>query len=158
MEQTEVCTYLTLLRELGETLANLTEVEQQKINAVRQDDLNALNDCMKQEQVLSLTLRGYEQKRLTLLRAQNMGDVPLGSLSTHVPEAYRADAKQVAESLLHQYALFKGAFEVAQNTLECNLHQIEKQLQNLGAEPASTSVYREGTPDLPTSLRTDFRA
>jgi len=158
VEQPEVCIYLTLLRDLGETLANLTEIEQQKINAVRQDDLSLLNDCMKQEQVLSLTLRGYEQKRQTILHAQNMDDVPLGSLSAHVPEAYRAEAKQVSESLLRQYQLFNGAFEVAQNTLECNLHQIEKLLHDLGAEPTPASAYHERALDLPPSLRTDFRA
>lgn len=156
MEQTEVSSYLILLRELGETLAKLTEVEHQKITAVRHDDLSLLNDCMKQEQVLTMTLRGYEQKRQTILQAQNVSDVTLRSISAHVPDAYRAEAKQVGETLLRQYQLFKGAFEVAQNTLECNLHQIEKHLQDLGSEPASG--YQEKTPDLPSSLRTDFRA
>lgn len=158
MQTSEVHDYLALLCELRETLEKLTEIEQKKTIAVRQDDLNLLNECMKQEQVLSLTLRGYEQKRLSTLSAWNLEHLPLSGLSSHVPPEQRLEAKRIAEELLRQYELFKGSMEVAQNTIECNLHQVEKHLNELGAAPTALSGYDGVTPELPSSLRTDFRA
>lgn len=158
MQTSEIQNYLSLLRELSQTLEKLTEIEQEKTMAVRQDDLNLLNECMKQEQALSLTLRGYEQKRQSILSAWNLEHLPLSGLSSHVPTEQRIETKRIAEDLLQQYELFKGSFEVAQNTIECNLHQVEKHLTQLGAAPSPVSGYNEVNPELPSSLRTDFRA
>lgn len=158
MQTSEVRDYLALLCELSQTLEKLTEIEQKKTMAVRQDDLDLLNQCMKQEQVLSLTLRGYEQKRQTTLSAWNLEHLPLSGLSSHVPPEHRIEAKRIAEQLLRQYELFKGSLEVAQNTIECNLHQVEKHLNEVGAAPSPVSGYDGVNPELPSSLRTDFRA
>ena len=59
--------YLDLLSQLSGHLERLTQLSQQKAEAVRRDDLLALDEALKQEQVLTLALRGLEQKRLTLL-------------------------------------------------------------------------------------------
>lgn len=158
MQTSEVQEYLSLLRELGRTLEKLTEIEQEKTHAVRQDDLNTLNHCMKQEQALTLTLRGYEQKRQTILSSWNLEHLPLSGLASHLPSEHRDEAKRVSEDLRRQYELFHGTFEVAQHTLECNLHQIEKHLQELGANPSSGLGYQGESPELPSSFRTDFRA
>jgi hypothetical protein len=153
VETTDFQGYFEFLCELTKTLAHLTEVEQRKTLAVRQDDLDTLNECMKQEQVISLTLRGYDQKRQVALAALNLESVSLSRLAAHVPESYRTEAKEISENLLRQYHLLKAASEVAQNTLECNLHQIDKTLADLGKESYQTSG-----PELPQPMRTDFRA
>ena len=157
METINFNNYLVFLRELSNTLEKLTDVEQRKTLAVRQDDLDTLNECMKQEQALSLTLRGYEQKRQDALNTLKLKG-SLRSLAAQAPEKYRTEAKEVAEQLHRQYQLFQGAFEVAQNTLECNLHQIEKTLAELGANNESGSGYEAQNPKLPQPMRTDFRA
>lgn len=158
MQATEVHGYFSLLRELSQTLEQLTKIEQDKIDAVRQDDLNQLNDCMKQEQVLSLSLRGLEQKRQTVLSGWKLDGLPLSALVSHVPEAQRLEAKAIAEELLQRHTLFQGIFEIAQNTLECNLHQIERHLSELDTESIPSSGYGDPSPELPPKLRTDFRA
>lgn len=158
METFDYRDYFTFLRELTKTLAHLTEVEQKKTSAVRQDDLDALNECMKQEQALSLTLRGYDQKRQAALAHLNLEGVSLSSLVAHVPEAYRMEAKEVSEELRRQYELLKGVSEVAQTTLECNLHQIELTLAELGKGKETGPLYQGLDPELPQPMRTDFRA
>lgn len=150
--------YLGVLSELTKTLQDLTEIEQQKTNAVRNDDLKVLNDCMRQEQALSLALRGLEQKRLSAMSALGMQTVSLNALIQHVPQEYRQEAKQVVEGLQAQYALFHSASEVARNTLECNLHQIEKVLVEMGADVEPGAGFKEKEPELPPTMRTDFRA
>ena len=51
--------YLKFLNSLAHTLEQLTQVEQEKNTAAAQGDLLGVEECMKREQVLSLTLRGY---------------------------------------------------------------------------------------------------
>lgn len=150
--------YLKLLQQLGETLAGLAVLEREKTNAVRQDDLAALNECMKKEQALCLALRGYEQKRTAAVTALNLTGVPLSGLAARCPEDCRAEAKKVAEDLLRQYQLYQGAAEVARSTLECNLHQIEKVLSGMGSEANAGYRQEAPEPELPQSMKTDFRA
>lgn len=158
MNQSDFRDYLVFLGDLGATLDELTEVEQKKEDFVRADDLDGLNECMKREQALSLTLRSYDKKRETMLLQLGLEDVPLRKLSGYAPAEYREETKSTVEQLLRRYALYRGVFEVARDTLECNLHQVEKVLQAKDPDTAAQTGYQEAPPQLPTRLRTDFRA
>ena len=72
--------YLKLMRSLSKTLGDLTEVEHDKNAAAARGDLRGVEECMKREQVLSLTLRGYDQKRDSLLRDLGITGVRLSTL------------------------------------------------------------------------------
>ena len=150
--------YLAFLSTLGGTLEEITKVEQEKTEFVRMDDLDGLNECMKREQALSLAMRSHDQKREAVLRALHLEDVPLRSLMDYAPAEAYEDAKRTVEQLCRQYALFRGAFEVARDTLECNLHQIEKFLQAEDPDAAARTGYQEASPEPPAGMRTDFRA
>ena len=150
--------YLTLLRELKTTLSQLTQIEREKTQAVRDDDLDGLNRCMKQEQAFSMSLRGFEQKQQAVRAALSLESVPLRDLAAHAPAPLQAETARLSEALRSQYQLFHAAFEVAQNTLECNLHQIEKVLGDLGEAPRDVIGYEDSGPSLPQNLRTDFHA
>ena len=58
--------YLAYLEDLRKQLESLTALAKEKPPAVAADDLAALNDIMKREQVLSLSFRGLEQTRARL--------------------------------------------------------------------------------------------
>lgn len=150
--------YLHLLQELCGTLKTLTEIEQEKTRTVRSDDLAGLNECMKKEQALTMALRGHDQKREMALAALGMTGVPLSQLAARAPENCRAEARSIVEDLRLQYSLFRGAAEVARDTLECNLHQIEGVLQKMEADGTELAGYEKVDPQIPSTLRTDFRA
>ena len=59
--------YLKLMRDLTKTLETLTQVERDKNDAASQGDLIGVEECMKREQVLSLSLRGCDQRRGKML-------------------------------------------------------------------------------------------
>ncbi|BAL01177.1 hypothetical protein OBV_39780 [Oscillibacter valericigenes Sjm18-20] len=158
MNKSDFWDYLVFLRNLGATLDELTEVEREKECFVRTDDLDGLNECMKREQALTLTLRSYDKKRDEMLLLLGLKDVPLRKLLDYAPAEYREETKKTVEQLSRQYALYRGAFEVARDTLECNLHQIEKILRADDPDAAAQTDYQEPSPQLPTRLRTDFRA
>ena len=48
--------------------------------------------------------------------------------------------------------------EVARDTLECNLHQIEKAIRAEDPERAAQTGYPGAPVDLPPQMKTDFRA
>lgn len=151
MNGSEFQKYLSLLREISGALARLTGIQQEKARSVRLDDLRGLDACMKQEQAIGMALRGYEQKRLASLSALGLQGATLGALRDLAPEGCRQEARETVEELNEQYRQFHSAAEVARNTLECNLHEIEKSLGDLGQET------EEGI-EFPETLHREFRA
>ena len=126
--------YLSLLESLGGALEELTGMEQEKTKAVSKGDLPAVEELMKREQVISLSLRGLEQRRERMLREMELAGVPLRELERHAPVDLLMETKRVAETLRREYGLFQTASQVARNTLECNLRMIEKARAQLEGE------------------------
>lgn len=150
--------YLSLLEELAGQMDQLTQLARRKAEAVRRDDLLALDDVMKQEQALSLALRGQEQKRLRLLARLGLQDVPLSGLAGRYPAQLQPQARQTADALRRSYDLYKAAAEVARSTLEINLHQIEQLIAAAGGGPAHGPGYEPPAAEPPKNMKTDFRA
>lgn len=133
--------YFDFLRSLGGTIEELTGLAQKKTQAVLHDDLEQVNECMKREQALSLTLRSMDKKRDELLDELGLGGVPLSGLAEHCPEELRREAREVAGKLRSRYDIYRGAAEISRTTLECNLHQIEKFMKDeSGGLPRSGSL------------------
>jgi len=143
--------YLKLMRSLTKTLTELTQVERQKNDAASKGDVIMVEECMKHEQVLSLTLRGYDQKRDVMLAELGLRGVTLSQLEDRSPDEFQLETKAVVEELRRQYRLFQAASQVARDTLEINLRGIEQlQAKQAGdaAEAAETRKHHQ----------TDFRA
>ena len=151
MAQTQWTDYLKLLRQLTETVEQLAEVERQKAGAASRGDVAGVDECMKREQVLSLSLRGCDQKRDAMLADLGLTGLPLSKLEDHSPEELRLETKNVVEKLRRQYELFQTASKVARHTLECNLRAIER----VQAVQAGDSAQAEEQRKI---HQTDFRA
>ena len=151
--------YLALLED------QLTGLALEKNAAVLKDDLLALDEVLKQEQALSLSLRGLEQRRLKLVRELGLDNVPLSRLCDHCPDEFKGQAKQTAERLRASYDIYQSAAGVAKGTLERGLHELEKIVVGLGgpaAPPPPPSPLRAAPKDPgvepPPNMKTDFRA
>lgn len=142
--------YLTFLESLRGELEKLNGIEQRKIAAVRAGDLEALDGCMKQEQAASLSLRGQEQRRETLLTELGLRGVSLRKLAEHAPQDLRTETTQKVEALLRTYQVLSSSQSAARTMMEANLRRIEKQL-DLQEAPV------EKVPDIRPG-QTDFRA
>lgn len=127
--------YFAFMGKLGELLDKLTELAKEKAAAVRRDDLLAVDNCMKQEQALSLNLRAMDKKRESLLAEMGLANVTLAELPGHCPKEIRKEAHDAAEELRTRYMLYRSASDVARTTLECNLHQIERMMADAADAP-----------------------
>jgi G:T/U-mismatch repair DNA glycosylase len=150
--------YLELLDALSADLEQLSQLERQKTDAVRRDDLEALNEALNREQALALAFRGMEQKRARLLKEMDLRSTSLSSLPGQYPPEMRASARRSVESLQDQYRVYRGCSEVARNTLECTLHEIEKAISSMGGSAVNGPGYATPDVELPRAMKTDFRA
>lgn len=150
--------YLALLDGLSNDLEKLTALAREQSQAVRRDDLTALSDVMKREQVVALSLRGQEQKRQKLVTQLGLEGTLLAALPDRFPKELYPRAKDSADRLYRVYGVYRAAAEAARHTLEINLHEIEKVLKANGVDPAQGTGYQ--SPDLqpPKNMKTDFRA
>ena len=142
MAQTTWQDYLKLMRDLTAALETLTQVEREKNDAASQGDLAGVEDCMKQEQVISLSLRGTDQKREKLLAQLGLSGVPLRELEERGPREAHMETRRAVESLRRKYEVFQSASEVARNTLECNLRAIEKMQKAQDAPPEEAQPHQ----------------
>ena len=143
--------YLKLMGSLSRTLEQLTQVERDKNDAAARGDVPGVEECMKREQVISLSLRGYDQKRDAMLAQLGLRGVTLSQLEDHSPPELQLETKRTVEQLRRQYTLFQSASQVARDTLEINLRAIER-LQ--AAQAGGTAEAEEQRKD----HQTDFRA
>jgi cobalamin-dependent methionine synthase I len=67
-------------------------------------------------------------------------------------------AKTSVENLRKSYEIYRSAAETARNTLECNLHEIEKFLAAQEALPTTGPGYTPSAVEPPRSMKSDFRA
>lgn len=151
--------YLQLLRELTGSLEQLSVLAQQKINCVHESDLIALDEVLKQEQAMTLNLRGLEQRRLKLVSQLGLEGVGLAALDSRYPDELQLQAKETSEKLRQSYEVYRSCADAARSTLELNLHQLEKIIAQSGIDPAALGAgYEPPGVEPPRSMKTDFRA
>lgn len=151
--------YLTTLDGLSADLEKLAGLCREQCAAVHRDDLMALNDVMKREQVVGLSVRGKEQKRQKLSLQLGLDGTRLSALPHRVTPALLPRAQETVERLRKSYDSYRDAAEVARTTLEINLHEIEKIIAAQGIDPARSADHAAELPvQPPKNMKTDFRA
>jgi hypothetical protein len=149
--------YLDLLEQLTGELEQLTGLAQEKVAAVRKDDLDGLNRVLRQEQAHSLAVRSLEHRLQQGLEKLGLTELPLAQLAEHYPEPLRLRAGGVVGKLRQQYRTYQSVSGSVRSALECSLHEIEKTLEALGADQEAGAGGLEGEPEPPARLRTDIR-
>ena len=129
--------YSDLFKELG-------AVEQLKYQGAKAFDLHALNTAMKEEQVLIMTLRGYEQKRILLFKALNLPErTPLSQLEQILSPAVRREFSDYTKQLLSSYCFFLSIYEKTHNILEVNARLLDRHIQDLDKRTTSGRPYKQ---------------
>ena len=118
-----------------------------------------MDEVLKQEQALSLNLRGLELRRQKLAPQLGLEGVPLSGLPERCPSELRDEARKTAAALRKSYEIYRSYSNMARNTLELNLHQIDKYLESAGVDPKLAAQGYEAPPtEPPQKMKTDFRA
>ena len=134
--------YLQLLAEIKAVIEQLINVEQQKLDAVHKADLVTVDECIRQEQAISLTMRSLDNRRDKMMPELGLVGSNLSNLAEHFPPELRDEAAKAAAALRSGYADYTSISEAARMALERGLREIDVMMQ-----PAAAST--EQTPQVP---------
>lgn len=151
--------YMTFLETLRQALETLTALAAEKIKAVSQDDLIALDEVLRQEQAQALHFRGLDQTREKLLKEMGLQGASMSKVSGACPPAMKQELQRATAALQAQYQTYQEQSGQARALLEKNLREVESTIAAMGAAPPSAGP-GYGGPDaqIPNSMKTDFRA
>lgn len=147
-----------LFNEIGAGLERLTALATKKLEAVQKDDLETLNEIMNQEQAETLAFRGMERKRETLLGELGLSATALTALTKACPAELQEEAEQAVQTLQSRYRDYRSYADAARQALENGLTEIDQVLNDLGGNQPEGPGYQAPETELPTKMRTDFRA
>ncbi len=122
----------SLLEKLSCEIDKLTEIAHEEHDAVLRSDIIGIQDCMKREQAVSLSLRSIDIKREKLLKELGLQGIPLSGLAEHCPDDKRTRARKVQKTLTDRYKLYKSASAVTVKSLELKLAAIDSSLKKAG--------------------------
>lgn len=121
--------YLQLLAEIEGVITQLNAVEKHKIEAVHKDDLLAVDECIRQEQAISLAMRSLESRRGKQLKELGLAEVKLAGLAAAFPAELQQQAAEAAERLQNAYHDYNSISAAARNALERGLREIDRMMQ-----------------------------
>lgn len=126
---------MTQIEELGKLFDDfsglfdqLSALQQQKIEAAQQDDLNALDRCMQREQAISLQFRGMQRKKDALHQSMGLENVSLRQLPDRLSKADRAQIAPAITQFQNSYALYCSTAAASRAFLETTLQEINRAL------------------------------
>ena len=121
--------YFTLLGKLGEFLDRLSELAKTKNIAAQRGDVLTVNECLKEEQSIGLTMRQMDKRREQLCAALGLQGVTLSRMPELCPPQQRQDARAAADALLGKANVYRAAADAARSTIERSLHNVEKLIE-----------------------------
>ncbi len=147
--------YFDFLKELTAELKNLTELQKSKLKAIEEHSLDALNDCIKKEQAISLKMRGIEQKRVKLLNELGLSGTKMADISQKCPAQHKENVEKQVEATMSAYDEYKSIQTKATAEIARNMKFVETSLAHRGY------VLENDEQDVPTPTHktqpTDFK-
>ena len=135
--------YLGFLTELNQALDTLTALEQRKLKAVQNNDLQTLDQCMKQEQALLLKLRGIDKKRESIQKDLGFENLTFTQIIEKAPLSHKKQLSEIFDTLNLKLDRYKDIFTNTQNAIEINLHNINKKLESFDVADKLNKTYKE---------------
>ena len=113
-----------ILTELTAIFEELFELESVKIDAIAANDIPKLDNCMKDEQVISMRLRGLDAKREKVQAELRMPGLTFKEIIE------RAEGEE-KETLSEAYIQLEGRLACVKEATECSKKYIELHLKSL---------------------------
>lgn len=134
-----------LLDDFSKIFDQLNTLQQEKIQAVHQDDLQALEHCMQQEQAISLQIRGLQRQKDKVDEALGLKNIPLRQISKHLPPADRQQLEPVITRFQAAYELYSSSAAASHAILETTLHEIDHALEEVSKTTKPSRPTKHGS-------------
>lgn len=117
--------FISLMKEMIQFFDEMTAFEQQKLDIMIKNDLHALEECVKQEQVFSLRFRGLDKKREQMLKDLSLEHLSFREILERLPDQSRDSLSPVFSALKEKMDHFQDIRKASEVTLQLNLDSIE---------------------------------
>lgn len=128
-------------------------LEEEKLRAVQEDDIAAVEDCMKREQAVVLKLRGLDQKREKILKENGWEGKTFRQIIEMAPQEKQFAYKQLLERLENSISLFQNANESALDTIRIHQREIEKVIKLKDTDGVYNQEGNSAVPKRPMTSR-----
>ena len=134
---------IKILLETIEFIDEITEVENKKFQATLKNNINTVNECMKQEQALLLKLRGIDKKRESIQKDLGFENLTFTQIIEKAPLSHKKQLSELFDTLNLKLDRYKDIFTNTQNAIEINLHNINKKLESFDVADKLNKTYKE---------------
>lgn len=131
---------ISIINQLISLFLELENLQKNKLKAITENNLKALEESMKQEQVFIMKLKGLDKKRDTTLQSLGYENLTFKEIIASITDEVM---KNDLASLYTDLELALKNFQVAQNSvktlLESNIHAIDMIFENAGVANNNSS-------------------
>lgn len=120
-----------LVVSLIEVIKNLISIEQDKLNAVTNNNLEKLDGCIKDEQVQVMKLKGIEKSRVKLLSSLGYEGLTFKQIISTLEGEEKKESQKLFDSLKKVTKDFNSVNSSAKTAIEVNLYAIDMALNKL---------------------------
>lgn len=136
MNQTQK--FYEYLQELEQSYSRLAELLHQKLNALLQHDLTALDAIMKEEQVYVLLSKGFDANLQTHRDKLGLRGDTLLEVIGELPEENRDDFHRLYKQLKATLDGVRGINQKCQSLIEQRLYSLDRSIKELDHSDNST--------------------
>lgn len=115
-----------IIRDLIVLFEEHLPLEQRKLEAIQQDDVSGVEECMKQEQALTLKLKGLDRKRESIQKELGWEGKPFREIVDAVPAENRQELRKLFDQLTNIVTIFSETNKEAMTAMEVHLRDMQK--------------------------------
>lgn len=133
--------YLEFLNNYSSVIKDFIEIEKKKFEMLSNDQLDGLDDCVKQEEVYLLKTRGLEQERIKYMERLGCSGYKFRQLIPVLPKELQSDFINTFNDMTDSVKELKRLNLQANSAAKIRLQQIEKIIEKLENNSQQNSGY-----------------
>lgn len=136
--------FINVIEDLILLFQDLIQIEQTKLDAVKNNRITYVEDCMNREQAAIMKMKGLDKKREVCQEKLGFKDYTFQQILTESQSHEYLQMKQLFDKLSNQVRQFQRINEGVHSLIEINLYSINKAMRKSHDGISSDNVRWEG--------------
>jgi len=120
--------FIGVIREMADFFDEFQLLEKEKLEAVTNNNIRKLEECMRKEQAEILILRGLEKKQTEIQKVLGYEGRTFKEIIGLIPETNKDELETIYFRLSDSLERFTGTTESVKKAIDANLHIIDNML------------------------------
>ncbi len=144
----------------SQTFDVLLDFEQRKFDAVKEKDLDVLDEYLKEEQAYLLQLRGLDSKREELLKKNGYSGYTFRQIIDEAQGDERAELENIYDAIFQKLEIFKKLMQTIDSYIDLQLFSVEGAIEKINEFEGRHDVntYEKDAKNTPKEPQARFKA